>query len=139
MKMANNSSKTTDGVRQTIVLNLEAHPLQGVSVKEFHTFLRLIKLYEDQIEEKNREPGANVTPKKILKASVERKMLDMMTSAECIAAEDADCVTETQMKKCIEKRAKRSVDETQLENINLAIKDIKMSKKGDFEDLLCTN
>lgn len=61
-----------------------------------------------------------------LEASIECSMIDMMIVAEWIAVADEDGVTNTQLKECIEKMAKRSVDETQMENINLAIKDIKM-------------
>lgn len=58
----------------------------------------------------------------------------MMIGAEWINSESATAITEEQLKSCIKEKAPKTVDETQLDNINAAIKDIKMSKVRDAED-----
>lgn len=136
--MTNNQSKSTDGVvSQTIVTNLEAPRLNGISVIHFNKFLRLRKLYEKKVEEKNREPGVAVTATSY-KASIDSKYLEMMVAAKWIDADSTDDISEAQLKKCVNDRATRTVDETQIDTIQSVIKDIKMSTTGDAEDRVWT-
>lgn len=122
---------------QTIVTNLEAPRLEGISVSDFNKFLRLRRLYEKKIKEKSREPVVSVTAVSY-KASIDYKYLEMMIAAEWIKADTSEKITEQQLQDCVEERATRTVDETQIDNIQSAIKNVKMSTTGDAEDRVWT-
>lgn len=70
---------------QTIVTNLEAPTLTGVAIKHFTAFLKRRKLYEEQVGEKNRDPGVNITPTSY-RASLDDSFLRMFLTARSIDA-----------------------------------------------------
>lgn len=121
-------------VPQTIVANLDAPRLEGISTTHFVSFQRARQVYEQKVDEKNKEPGTSIT-KISYKSSIERKYLTMMITAQWIEATKIEDITEEGLKKVVEERSKRKVDETQLRNIDCCISKVKMNMKtAEAED-----
>lgn len=59
--MTNPAKKKQETIPQTIGTNLNAPRLYEISVKEFNKFIRLRRLYEEKVLEKNREPVVKIT------------------------------------------------------------------------------
>lgn len=115
-----------DTVKQTIVSNLEAPRLRGVSTQHFTTFLKERELYEKQLEEKNKDPGFKVSPTSY-RASIDDEDLKIFITANWISASSVDEITEEELQKCVHSRAVREISENQLSLINLVVRDVKMN------------
>ena len=125
-------------VRQTIVTNLEAPRLEGVSTKDFTTFLRRRELYEKQIHEKNNEPGVNVTPTSY-KACIDDSHLKIFLTAKWVEAETLEAITEEMLKECVKARSSHEPQGYELGKIDNIVRDVKMNMKmDDAEDRVWT-
>lgn len=128
----------TSTVKQTIVTNLEAPRLKGVSTKEFNQFFRLRELYEKQIAERNREPGLNLTATSY-RASIDDSDLRIFLTAGWVEATDISSITEEQLRECVKKRSVREVGGEQLHIVEEAVKDVKMNLSiAEAEDRVWT-
>ena len=112
-------------VRQTIVTNLEAPRLRGVSTKDFVQFKKARDLYEKQVAEKNREPGVSITPTSYL-ASIEDAFLRTFVAAKWVPVASISDIQEEHLVACVEAKAVYDPKEHDLERIEDMVADIKM-------------
>jgi len=122
-KPQNMSGEST--VKQTIVTNLEAPRLKGVSTKDFNQFFRLREIYEKQIQERNREPGLNLNPTSY-RASIDDSDLRIFLTAGWVEAADISSITEDDLKEGVKKRSIRTVGGEQLHIVEETVKGVKM-------------
>lgn len=127
-RVSGSSQAGPSTVRQTIVANLEAPKLKGISTKNFITFLRLREAYERDVDEKNKEPGVQLTPTSY-KASVDRTQLKTFITAGWVKADKLEDITEEQIKECIKKRAVREASGAELSRIEAAISNVRINMK----------
>ena len=123
--MVRRNQKNAETIRQTIVTNLEAPRLTGVSTKEFVKFKKARELYEQQVEEKNREPGVSIVATSY-KASIESALLRIMIAAEWVPVKSIDEITEEHLISCVEAQAVYKPSNYEAERIDDIVADIKM-------------
>lgn len=125
-------------VKQTIVTNLEAPRLNGVSTKHFTKFLMERELYEKQVSEKNKEPGVDITPASY-RASIIDEDLEIFVTARWVSSETVSSVTEEELRKCIRDRAVRETNADQLWKIDQVVKKVAMNTSlPEAEDRIWT-
>ena len=112
-------------VRQTIVTNLEAPHLTGVSIKHFTAFQKKRELYEKQVDEKNREPGVKITPTSY-RASIDDSHLRMFMTAHWIKADSIQEISEYQIRDCIKTRASYELKGHEVGGVDRVAKKMKM-------------
>lgn len=117
--------RKNDTVKQTIVANIEAPRLRGVSTKHFTQFYRLRQLYEKQIEEKNKEPGTSVNAVSY-RASIDDADLKIFVAAKWIDVDDISKITEDQLKECVKSRSVKTLDGSQLWLVDKAVQHVRM-------------
>ena len=125
-------------VRQTIVESLEAPMLQGITVAHCVAFRRNREIYERKVAEKNSESGIQVQETTYLN-SVPSHMLKMMILGRFISAKHPSEVTNEQVKRCIELRAKIHLNEYNINLIEHRIQHIKLEsrcKGSTLEDMV---
>lgn len=112
-------------VRQTIVTNLEAPRLQGISTKHFTNFQKKRDLYKKKVAEKNRDPEISIIPTSF-RASLNDSYLRIFLTAHWIQAETIDEITEQQLQDCIKERASFSPEGYDLCRIDRIVSKVKM-------------
>ena len=123
--MVRRNQKNAETIRQTIVTNLEAPRLTGVSKKEFVKFKKAREHYEQQVDEKNREPGVSIVATSY-KASIESALLRIMIAAEWVSVKSIDEITEEHLISCVEAQAVYKPSNYEAERIDDIVSDIKM-------------
>ena len=118
-------TQKNESVRQTIVTNLEAPRLQGVALKDFVKFKKARELYEQQVEEKNRDPGTQIAATSY-KASIDKALLRIMIAAEWVPVSSLNELTEEHLVSCVAARAVYSPQEHESSRIDEIVSDIKM-------------
>eukprot|EP00171_Calliarthron_tuberculosum_P000949 IDg949t1 len=99
LDLSSNGSGST--VKQTMLVGLEAPKLKNLSITDFIEFKRKRKVYEETVEEKNKENGFDIKLASY-KISVEENVLHMMWKAKWIKAPSIDLIEDEQIKECIE-------------------------------------
>lgn len=129
MGSESNSDNTTQSViPHTIVADLDAPRLEGISTTHFSNFHRKREISERKIKERNKEPNTN-RPLISYKASIERSFLQMMITARWITAETEENITEEELVEEVNTRSRRVFDETQIRNVELAVRNVKTNSK----------
>ena len=81
--------------------------------------------YEQQVEEKNREPGVSIVATSN-KASIESALLRIMIAAEWVPVKSIDEITEEHLISCVEAQAVYKPSNYEAERIDDIVSDIKM-------------
>lgn len=110
-------------VKQTIITNVEAPRLRGVSVKHFIEFCKLQELPEKQILEKSIQTDSEITAPSI-KASVEDADLETFIAAGWIRANNIEGITEEQLILCIKQKCLRQENGEKLYLLDEAVKNV---------------
>ena len=141
IKMSKASKSKKDGtatVRQTIVANLETSRLEGVSTKDFTTFLHRRELYEKQVLEKNNEPNINI---KVIsyKACIDDSYLKLFITAHWVSAKTLDEIKEEMLRECVKTKASHEPQGFELGKIDNIVNEVRMDMKlEDAEDRVWT-
>lgn len=129
---------TGNTVKQTILTNIEAPRLKGISTKDFIAFKRDRELYEKQVNEKNKDPNNKIPLTSVL-ASIDKRFLKTFIAAQWISVDSIDKITDALVTNCIESRTSREIDVGNLHQINEAVKHVSMNMSiTDADDRIWT-
>ena len=112
-------------VRQTTVVGLEAPHLKRIDVPSVAQFLKKRERYAAQILEKH-EQGDLLVKAISYKNSVDRAVQNLLWRGKFLNATSVEAITEDQLKKCLEDRAKVEISELCKEEWDRIVKDVKM-------------
>lgn len=100
-----NSQEDVGTIRQTIICNIEAQRLEGVSARNIIEFKKWRELYEEQTSEKSQGPDTKIVPT-FMKASFDDADLRIFPAGGWINAGSIQEITETQIAERILKRCR---------------------------------
>lgn len=100
-------------VKETVISCVEAPRLKGISTRHFIEFMRLIKLYEKQIEVKWKHLKEDIIPMSH-RALIKDDDLKNFIAVEWVQCSSMDELSKMQIKQCVDERSKREVTGEQL-------------------------
>lgn len=111
---------------QTILTNISAPRLCGVSISEFVTYKEKRRLYEKQIAEHNLRPGIRVTPLSY-RATIDDELLEIFIEANWITGvEKVSELTDAQIETCVATKSQYRASAKDLDRLDTVLSEVKI-------------